>query len=247
MNKIITIFAVLITSLTIFAQDVIITTDSKKIDAKIMEVSQSEIKYKELDNLDGPIFIIATSDISSITYSNGKVILYNATQTPRPFQTDELSSIDTQTALLQVNSHQEQIVENEQDTIYTAADCKGNVLPKFVYTKVNVPGKKHKKNRYVGGNMVLTEKEFGNFLQMYCPEAYKHYSLANAMLICECVSILIGLIPVVIFMAICISHSSKVLPIYNSQCSGNPSAMLELDREFQDSVQFASIDFTSQI
>ena len=68
---------VLMMSAHAWAQDIIVTTDEKKIDAKILEVSKSEIKYKDFDNLDGPVFILETSDINSIIYSNGKVTIYN--------------------------------------------------------------------------------------------------------------------------------------------------------------------------
>ena len=71
------IFAVL-AAVTATAKDVIVTTDAKTIDAKIKEVSKTEIMYKEIDNLDGPDFILPISDISTITYSNGKVVSYNA-------------------------------------------------------------------------------------------------------------------------------------------------------------------------
>lgn len=57
--------------------DIIITTDAQKIEAKIIEVSKTEIKYKEIDNLDGPTFILATEEINSIIYANGKVTAYN--------------------------------------------------------------------------------------------------------------------------------------------------------------------------
>lgn len=59
------------------AYDVILTTDANKIEAKITEVSKSEIKYKEKDNIDGPTFVLETTDIHSILYANGKVVLYN--------------------------------------------------------------------------------------------------------------------------------------------------------------------------
>ena len=62
---------------SIFAQDIIVTNDAQKIEAKILEVSKSEIRYKEQDNLDGPTFVLETNEISSIIYSNGKVVLYN--------------------------------------------------------------------------------------------------------------------------------------------------------------------------
>jgi len=59
------------------AQDIIITTDAQKIDAKILEVSKYEIRYKEKDNLDGPTYILEIKEISSIIYANGKVNVYN--------------------------------------------------------------------------------------------------------------------------------------------------------------------------
>lgn len=67
-------------SLSLFAQDIIITTAAQKIEAKILEVTKTEIKYKELDNLEGPTFILSVEDINSIIYANGKVELYNNTQ-----------------------------------------------------------------------------------------------------------------------------------------------------------------------
>lgn len=69
--------AVIFLSLASYAQDIIVTTDARKIEAKITEVSKSEIRYKEADNLDGPTFVLGVEDISTIIYSNGKVVLYN--------------------------------------------------------------------------------------------------------------------------------------------------------------------------
>ena len=68
---------VFMTTLSLLAQDIIVTTDAQKIEAKILEVSKTEIKYKELDNLEGPTFVLETTEIHSIIYSNGKVVLYN--------------------------------------------------------------------------------------------------------------------------------------------------------------------------
>lgn len=59
------------------AVDVIVTNDAKKINAKILEVSQTEIKYKEADHIGGPTFTLSTADISSIIYANGKVAVFN--------------------------------------------------------------------------------------------------------------------------------------------------------------------------
>ena len=46
-----------ITSLS-FAQDIIITKDKRQIQAKIMEVSNQEIKYKKFNYQEGPLFTI---------------------------------------------------------------------------------------------------------------------------------------------------------------------------------------------
>ncbi len=59
------------------AQDVIITNDSRKIDAQIIEVSQTEVKYKEKSNPNGPTFVLNTQEINSIIYANGSVSTYN--------------------------------------------------------------------------------------------------------------------------------------------------------------------------
>lgn len=72
-----------------FAHDIIVTTNAKKIDAKILEVSKSEIRYKELDNLEGPTFILSTNDIVTILYANGKVVLYNQNAYEQRPETEE--------------------------------------------------------------------------------------------------------------------------------------------------------------
>lgn len=77
MKKIIFFLITAVMSLCAFAQDVIITKESKKIDAKILEVTKSEIKYKEFDYQDGPTFTLGVEDINSIIYANGKVVLYS--------------------------------------------------------------------------------------------------------------------------------------------------------------------------
>lgn len=76
-RKVLVITTLSMLVLPIWGQDIIVTNKAQKIDAKILEVSTSEVHYKELDNLDGPIFILRTDEINSIIYANGKVVLYN--------------------------------------------------------------------------------------------------------------------------------------------------------------------------
>ena len=77
MKKLFFLFATMAITVSAFAQDIIVTKESKKIEAKITEVSKSEIKYKKFDYQDGPTFILSTDDIVTIIYANGEVVLYN--------------------------------------------------------------------------------------------------------------------------------------------------------------------------
>ena len=77
MKKLFLLIAAIFVFAATFAQDIIVTNKAQKIDAKILEVTSSEIRYKEFDNLDGPTFILRVDEINSIIYANGKVVLYN--------------------------------------------------------------------------------------------------------------------------------------------------------------------------
>lgn len=59
------------------AQDLITKRDGGNIQARITEVGQNEIKYKRFDNLDGPIFSIASAEVLSIKYENGEEDVFN--------------------------------------------------------------------------------------------------------------------------------------------------------------------------
>lgn len=54
------------------AQDIITTKDGSDIQARILEVTNSEVKYKRFSNLEGPTFTINKSDILIVRYENGE-------------------------------------------------------------------------------------------------------------------------------------------------------------------------------
>ena len=51
--------------------DLIIMTDGSEVRAKILEITQYEIKYKNCNNLEGPTFTKFLKDIFKIKYANG--------------------------------------------------------------------------------------------------------------------------------------------------------------------------------
>ena len=66
-------------NLCCWGQDIIVTQGSQRIDAKVLEVSETEVRYKKANNPDGPVFVIAADKIASILYSNGDVQLFDKT------------------------------------------------------------------------------------------------------------------------------------------------------------------------
>ena len=51
--------------------DVIILKNGNEINSKIIEITLSEIKYKKIDNIDGPTITFPKSDVLMIKYANG--------------------------------------------------------------------------------------------------------------------------------------------------------------------------------
>jgi len=75
---------------TVNAQDLIINNAGDEIEAKVLEITSSEIKYKRFDNLDGPVITLAKSEVLLIKYENGtKDVFQN--------QAEQSSSADNET------------------------------------------------------------------------------------------------------------------------------------------------------
>jgi hypothetical protein len=68
-----------------FAQDIIVTKDGKKIETKVTEINENDIKYKKFDNLSGPSYSMKKYEIASILYENGQVEVFKE-DTPLPLQ-----------------------------------------------------------------------------------------------------------------------------------------------------------------
>ena len=70
--KYILLFILFICSSNIIkAQDTLSMRSGENILVKVIEVGTSEVKYKKIDNLNGPIFSILKSDLLVIKYENG--------------------------------------------------------------------------------------------------------------------------------------------------------------------------------
>jgi hypothetical protein len=65
------------------AQDMIVLKDGNMIEAKVVEISSSEIRYKRFDHLDGPTIVIPAINVLSIRYENDTYEIINAGTIPQ--------------------------------------------------------------------------------------------------------------------------------------------------------------------
>ncbi len=61
----------------IYSQDQLFKKDNTKTDVKVLEINQTEIKYKLFTYLDGPTIIISKKDVAMIIYKNGEHQVFN--------------------------------------------------------------------------------------------------------------------------------------------------------------------------
>ena len=72
---------------TAYPQDIIILKSGEEIPTIVVEVSVDVIKYKKIDNQNGPTYSIAKSDIFMITYSNGTKDVFSS-EAPSEYELD---------------------------------------------------------------------------------------------------------------------------------------------------------------
>lgn len=64
--------ALIIMPVCVFSQDRIKKVNGDIIQAKVLEVSADEVRYKRYSNPDGPVYVLGKNEISEITYQNGE-------------------------------------------------------------------------------------------------------------------------------------------------------------------------------
>ena len=140
--------------------DLIITNSSERIDAVIIEVTSTEIKYKQADFQTGPTFVLAKSEIASIIYSNGQV---------QTFQQQAAQSVQQQQPQYQQPVYQGNPYYGAQNTMQPRGQmghltCVGNDI-------------------YLDGRP-LTAYQYAELLRRNCPPAYNEYRSGLIMQYC---------------------------------------------------------------
>lgn len=65
-------------TMAIAAQDVIVKKDGSTILSKVIEISDTQVKYKKHSNIDGPTYVVNVSELAGINYQNGEKESFDA-------------------------------------------------------------------------------------------------------------------------------------------------------------------------
>jgi hypothetical protein len=77
MKKILLVLLAVLTVSFACAQDVILKKDGSEIKAKVIEITDQQIKYKDFDFQDGPTRNLNISEVFMVTYENGQKEVFN--------------------------------------------------------------------------------------------------------------------------------------------------------------------------
>lgn len=76
MKKLYLILALSFMMFSASAQDIIITKQSERIDCKVIEISETQVSYKQKSNPNGPLFTMSATRVASIIFENGEVYTF---------------------------------------------------------------------------------------------------------------------------------------------------------------------------
>lgn len=78
----------------IFAQDLIFKRNGEIIEGKVLEINESDIKYKKKDDPNSPMYSVDKTNILKIRYANGKVESYGTGATGTLIDDETLKKIE---------------------------------------------------------------------------------------------------------------------------------------------------------
>ncbi len=176
--KILLLSILLSSALCLSASDIIVTRNSEKIEAKITEVSSTEIRYKKANNLEGPTFVIEVSKIATIIYENGDVTAFNAPQQntqqpayPQQYQQSGYQGYNQ----YQGNSYQQQKSGNSRNNRYAQIPPANLNDPNMPYVQ------KAGHNKYYYGNQLIGSDQYVQLLRERCGLAFTEYRNGSIM------------------------------------------------------------------
>ena len=132
MKKYLLLVLLLMSSSSIlFGQDIIILKDGSELKGKVTEIGLNEIKYRKVENLEGPAYVLDKAEIFMILYENGKKDVFVETKQEEQ-EKDTLQKYSTEDGFLDVNTRRYTIAYFKNDHLISRKEyvsiIKGNPL-----------------------------------------------------------------------------------------------------------------------
>ncbi len=157
MKKVLSLLLAVCFSATMFADDVIVTKDSQRINAKIEEVGLDVVKYRRSDNVNGPLYTLAKTEIVTILYENGTIETFQQESKP---------------------AYGNQQMYNNQPARYSNQGMGYNNQPYWNNpARLTLIG-----NNVMQNGRTLTRQEYIGLLQNTCPEAWTKYNEGSKLI-----------------------------------------------------------------
>lgn len=172
------------------AQDVIITLESKRIEAKVTEITEQQVSYQLKNDPDKKIWQMGLSRIATIFFENGDVFV-PATQPISELQSSEYE---------EDNFRQD---ESDMERIITLSS--GETIIYRSGTQIESTNN----GLYYGGYKFRNAKDFDSFLEQTCPSAYQEKKEANRLMNLS----IIPIFPALGFLSVGLYYN--VRPLFN--------------------------------
>lgn len=104
--------------------DVIVLNDGTHLDVLLLEVADKQVKYRKINNQEGPIFVKEITNIASIIYSNGEKENFDHAV----LETTEQSTVGTQIPQQSQQSLQQKMSTHYNDTIHYLALARAEII-----------------------------------------------------------------------------------------------------------------------
>lgn len=238
MKKAFTLLSLIFCVSILMAQDIIITKDSKRIEAKIIEVTPTTVKYKKWTYQDGPDIYEAKSNIAAIMWGNGEVEAFNLETEKK-----DVATVDT------IKKETPKVVEKKQNTVIAKTESNNYVVGTGSLSLVRLED-----GDYMCDGKIIAKENIKKFYANNCYDAYLMYKKANttstvawtllgAGLGCTlggslaCIGdirtglsfLITGLIADIAcipFACVSVKQNNKAMDIYNGKCSKKEVAKL---------------------
>lgn len=160
------------------AQDVIITKESKRIEAKVMEITDWQVMYHLKGDSDSSTYMMGLSRVASIIFENGEVFVPEPISDQEQYESTQHENVD--------NNLEEWQDDFEEETEITFSSGRSIVFRPGTQLE-NSGGKIYYGDTRLKGNDVR------DLIKQTCPAAYEEYKKANRWMIFSIVPTCVGL------------------------------------------------------